>query len=138
MVVAKKDELLSHIENNIARLNIAMEGILDLLYSQLSNLTDAYALRQPLNVLLQHQQRLDELIKNMSLAVVHCIKLCQQEFNNSLGRLNALSPLAILSRGYSITKRLSDGYIVKDVSKLTISPNIIKKLNKGEIKSKVM
>jgi len=138
MVVAKKEELLSGVRNSTVRLNTAIESMLDLLSSQLLSLKDAYVLRQPFNVLLQYQQKIDELTKTISVKVLHSVEMQKQEFKTAVGRLEALSPLAILSRGYSITKILTDGNIIKDISQVKKDDEIITRLHKGEIKSKVM
>jgi len=137
MVVAKKEELLSGVRNSTARLNTAIESMLDLLSSQLLSLKGAYVLRQPLNVLIQYQQRVDELTKTMSVKVLHFVEMQNQEFKTAIGRLEALSPLAILSRGYSITKKLNDDKIIKDANQLKKGDEIITRLYKGEVKSTV-
>jgi len=137
MVVARKEELLSGVRNNAVRLNTAIESMLDLLSSQLLSLKGAYVLRQPLNVLIQYQQRVDELTKTLSVKVLHTVEMQNQEFKTAIGRLEALSPLAILSRGYSITRKLNDERIIKDAGQLKKGDEIITKLHKGEVKSTV-
>ena len=138
MVVAKKEEFLSRIQNSVVRLNAAMEGMIGLLSSQLLTLKDAYVLRQPLNVLIQYQQRIDELAKAMSVKALHNVQMANQGFKTAIGKLEALSPLAILSRGYSITKRSLDGKIVKDILQVKKDDEIITRLHSGEIKSKIL
>ena len=94
-------------------------------------------MRQPLNILVQYQQRIDELTKAMSIKIEHNIQICGQEFKAAIGKLEALSPLAILSRGYSITKRSSDAKIIKDASQVTSGDEIITVLHKGKVRSRV-
>ena len=137
LVVGKKEELTARIQNSAVRLNSAIQNELDLLSSQLLSLRNAYVLRQPLNVLLQYQQRIDELTKAFILRARHHVQISGQEFKTAAGKLNALSPLAILSRGYSITKRLSDGKIIKDAVQVKRGEEITTRLHKGEIKSRV-
>jgi len=137
LVVAKKEEFVSAIQNNLIRLNTAIENNLELLFSELLNLKEAYVLRQPLNVLLQYQQRTDELAKALSTRALHYVQMASQEFKTAVGRLHALSPLAILSRGYSITKLFKDGKIIKDSAQLKNGDEIITRLHKGEVKSTV-
>jgi exodeoxyribonuclease VII large subunit len=43
---------------------------------------------------------------------------CKDRLNRQTGRLNALSPLAVLERGYSIAHKLPDEHIVKDAAAL--------------------
>lgn len=137
MVVAKKEELVDRIQSGAERLNSAMQNMLGLVSSRLLSLRGAYVLRQPLNVLVQYQQRVDELTKTMSVKIAHYVQMAGQESKNYTGKLNALSPLAILSRGYSITRRLSDGKIIKDASQVKKDDRITTKLHKGEVESRV-
>ena len=137
LVVARKEELLLAVSNSASRLKSAIENILELLFSELAALRGAYVLRQPLNVFLQYQQRIDELAKMLSMKAAHYVELCKQEFMTAIGRLEALSPLAILSRGYSITKKAGLDDIIKDASQLKKGDEILTKLYKGEIKSRV-
>jgi exodeoxyribonuclease VII large subunit len=137
LVVARKEELIEKIQSGRERLDAAISAFLDLACSRLSNLKDAYVLRQPLNVLTQYQQRIDELTKTMCIKAEHYMQMCNQTFKAAVGRLEALSPLAILSRGYSITKRSSDEKIIKEASQVSPGDEIITRLHKGQIKSKV-
>ncbi len=137
MAVAKKAEFIESISNIFYRLNSAIKAQLDLYSSRLSGLKGAYCLRHPFNVILQYQQRIDELIKSLTLAASHAARAAEQEFKNCAARLDALSPLTILSRGYSITKRLSDGQIIKDASEIKLGDEIVTKLHKGEVRSRV-
>lgn len=52
--------------------------------------------------------------------------------------LDSLSPLAILNRGYSITRKLSDGKIVKDAADVTAGAGINVKLSSGSLEAQVL
>lgn len=58
----------------------------------------------PVRILEQSAQRLDEVSSRLDRAVQGKIEQKTQEFSALTGRLQALSPLAVLSRGYSITQ----------------------------------
>jgi exodeoxyribonuclease VII large subunit len=51
--------------------------------------------------------------------------------------LNALSPLAVLERGYSLSKRLPDGQLVRDVNDLAVGDLISTLFAQGSIVSEV-
>jgi exodeoxyribonuclease VII large subunit len=53
------------------------------------------------------------------------------------GALDHLNPLGILSRGYSVTRRLPDGLILKDSSDVKPGDRISTKLHQGEVLSQV-
>jgi exodeoxyribonuclease VII large subunit len=54
-----------------------------------------------------------------------------------IGKLEALNPLSILKRGYSVTAKFPDGVILKDVNMLKVGDTVETKLGKGKFKSKV-
>jgi exodeoxyribonuclease VII large subunit len=65
------------------------------------------------------------------------VKLRGERFNLLSHKLEALSPLAILNRGYSITARLADGVIVKEAAQLKKGDAVETRLGKGKFVSRV-
>jgi len=61
--------------------------------------------------------RSDELGERALHATLARIRLAQQRLRGGAERLHALSPLAVLHRGYSIT-RFDDGSVVRDAAVL--------------------
>jgi exodeoxyribonuclease VII large subunit len=53
------------------------------------------------------------------------------------GSLEHLNPLGILSRGYSITKKLPEGALLKDPADVEPGDLISTRLHKGEVWSRV-
>ncbi|MGB2691714.1 MAG: exodeoxyribonuclease VII large subunit, partial [Thermodesulfobacteriota bacterium] len=51
---------------------------------------------------------------------------------NLAGNLDALSPLKVLERGYSITQKLPKKVIVKDSSKLKKGDEVLVSFSKGQ------
>jgi exodeoxyribonuclease VII large subunit len=51
--------------------------------------------------------------------------------------LEALSPLAVLARGYSICRRLPALEVVKDAGKVPAGENVAVKLHRGELHCRV-
>ena len=60
----------------------------------------------------------------------------KQNFQALAGRLNALSPLAILERGYSVSF-YENGKVLKDGSKIKKGDTITTRLWKGTVHSEV-
>ena len=65
------------------------------------------------------------------------IKIKKEKVATATGRLKALSPTAILSRGYSITYAQPCGEIIKDAAGVKKGARIKTRLAKGEIVSEV-
>jgi exodeoxyribonuclease VII large subunit len=85
----------------------------------------------------QHKTRLMDLARQIFVRTEHFLKLRQASFNTCAEKLSSLSPLNILSRGYSITFRIADAAVVKEAGILKPGDPIKTRLHKGEIVSKV-
>lgn len=68
--------------------------------------------------LRERQQHLDELAVDLDRRFLDRLCRFREGLAQSSGRLAALSPLAVLERGYSITQRMPDEAIVKDADVL--------------------
>jgi exodeoxyribonuclease VII large subunit len=78
----------------------------------------ARQLRDPRRVLKLLRQRIDELAERARRAASATVRLGHQRLRGAAERLQALSPLAVLERGYSITRRADDGSVVRDAAAL--------------------
>ena len=63
--------------------------------------------------------------------------LARRQLDNAAARLESLSPLAVLARGYSITQRVADGRLLCDAAELTIGEQITSRLARGRVISRV-
>ena len=75
-------------------------------------------LADPGRRLRQAQMRVDELSLRLGRRQEERVRLLRERLGHLAGRLGGVDPLAVLSRGYSIVYRVSDGSIVKDASLL--------------------
>ena len=57
-----------------------------------------------------------------------------QQLTQAGGRLQALSPLNVLTRGYSLTQKPS-GELLRDANQVRIGDSIISRLHSGRIES---
>ncbi len=74
---------------------------------------------------------LGEVLKHLEQNMKHSINMREQKIRVNLGKLDSLSPYSILKRGYSITRRLPDLKILRDVSEVIIGDKVEVKLFKG-------
>ncbi|MDO8535888.1 MAG: exodeoxyribonuclease VII large subunit [Candidatus Omnitrophota bacterium] len=137
LVIPRKEDLINLINTARDRLNNAMLGGLDALRERLDNLKESYVLRQPLNYIIQQEQRIDDLVKDISLRIGHVVDMSSEKFGSLTSKLEALSPLSILNRGYSITKRLPEGSVLKDAGMLKSGDLVETRLGSGKFKSRV-
>lgn len=137
LVIPRKEDLVNLINTATARLKNALIGKLDVLAGKLATLKESYILRQPLNIVTQYEQKIDDLTKDLAVSIDHLIKMRQENFRFLTGKLESLSPLAILNRGYSITAKLPEMAIVKDISEVKKNDIVETKLGKGKFRSRV-
>lgn len=116
MVVPRKTDLLEQIHTLELQLQRCMEFKLS---DARENLTAwVQRLADPGRKLRENQQRVDELSVDLMRRFQDRLRGCKDRLNRQTGRLNALSPLAVLERGYSIAHKLPDEHIVKDAAAL--------------------
>ncbi len=84
----------------------------------------AKRLADPGRKLRENQQRLDETSVALVRRLEARMRQVRDRLAQSAGRLGALSPLAVLDRGYSITHKLPDERIVKDAASLAIDDRV--------------
>jgi exodeoxyribonuclease VII large subunit len=78
----------------------------------------ARRLRDPRQAMKALQLRVDEMSERLQRAIAANLGARRQDLRRNVERLEALSPLAVLHRGYSITRR-ADGSVVRDAQNLT-------------------
>ena len=93
--------------------------------------------RRPHDLTADRARRLDELDARLSSSLRHRWSLARARLDAMAGRLESLSPLGVLARGYSVTKRLDDQSIVRRADQLTPSERIQTILASGTITSTV-
>jgi len=57
----------------------------------------------------------------------------KSDFNLLIEKLNILNPLAILGRGYSVTYKLPEQKIVRDIREVALRDKVKIKLSKGKL-----
>ena len=91
----------------------------------------------PLNQLRREQQRLDYLMEGLKWSMHHRLDGGHKRLSALGAHLNALSPLKVLDRGYSIT-RDANGKVIKRASEMKAGEKITTKLAEGTLTSEVL
>ena len=136
LVVSSRLELEERLRGRRERLDFAMNGMFERYQEQLSNLASSAAFRQPQYLLDQFTGRVDELGRQMEGRLAGLVGSKSQIFHGVTGRLNALNPLAILDRGYSVSFNEKDE-IVKNVQQVSVGDVMRTRLHQGSLISKV-
>ena len=104
--------------------------------SQLEALSRHRAFRRPLDRIHDLQRRLDECEARAVRAVRLQRQLAERSLTEFAARLETLSPLAVLSRGYSVTQSEQVG-VIHDSNQVRPGDTITTRLARGVIQSKV-
>ncbi len=132
LVVRAKDDLLASLAQYQKRLDKDLRYRLTEARRRLA----ACVLRQPVELVRQYQQQVDDLAHRLRRATATTFQQRRARLAQAQTRLELLSPKATLQRGYSIT-RLADGRIVKTVKTVKRGDNIRTLVADGEFESRV-
>ena len=137
LVAPSADEIADRLRQDRGRLLAAMRGRLTAAGSKLDALARHHAFRRPYARILELGRRLDELETRLARDARRHVQQAQQKMAAVAARLESLSPLAVLRRGYSLTQHAADGRIVRDASALTVGEAIVTRLAAGRTVSRV-
>ncbi|MDP4092052.1 MAG: exodeoxyribonuclease VII large subunit [Bacillota bacterium] len=100
---------------------------------KLHRMTESTAFKQPFNRVYQERMRLDQLNKYLIRGVEANRERSQSKLATLIGKLDAMSPLGIMTRGYSVVRRTQDGKIVKSISDVQKDQSVEINVNDGKI-----
>lgn len=104
---------------------------------RLSKLDTHPALVRPDRWLAVKKQRLDEAGEGIRTLLQNRLEKARASFSATLSKLEALSPLATLARGYSICRLAEDGTLVQDADQVATGAQLQILLRRGELLCRV-
>ena len=133
LVVPRKDLLLDMLEKLNTRLLQSLTGKLRLSKERLVRVANSYVMRQPFDRLRRWQQRLDEFAQRLNINITHALNTEREKLSGIAGKLESLSPLNVLKRGYTITTRLEDNKSLREAKGLNKGDKIKTNFSKGSV-----
>ncbi|MFH1731924.1 MAG: exodeoxyribonuclease VII large subunit [Planctomycetota bacterium] len=128
------DERLAAAANRLAQaLRAAAAGA----KVRLDAIAASYAMRLPMERVRQHQQRLDEVAERMPLATGRELARRRERIARDTERLEGLSPLNVLARGYSITTLAGSDKPLRSADEAPGGSRIRTILHDGELESRL-
>ncbi len=91
----------------------------------------------PVNRIQSLRMVFDQAQKGLQGGMINLVAAKRVIWEKEVTRLDAMSPLAILQRGYSITRRLPDGLILRDADHVEINKEVAVRLSRGELVCRV-
>ena len=129
------ENMLSQTENLMNKMQSAVKRRLQFEYQRYEKNANAKALKNPDDIIKNRQIKLDVLNEKIKGIYLKRLSAEKEKFAELAAKLDALSPLKILSRGYSVTKK--DGHIINSISRVNSNDKIEVVLSDGNIKCTV-
>ena len=136
MVVPDQGELRRALNERRERLALALERMVTRGRQRLDAVASRHAFRTPKAPVRERAQRLDDAMARFRTALVHRHERMGEAAEALGSRLEALSPLKVLGRGYSVTFG-PDGCVLRSVESLAGGDTIRTRLHEGTIASEV-
>ncbi len=130
LVVPDRRDLAQQLDQAAYQLAAATRRQIELRRQRVTTL--ARRLRDPRQVLAQLRQRATDLERRLVRAVDTDLRQRQVQLRHVGQRLHALSPLAVLDRGYAIARRAGDGSVVRRAAELNEGERLRLRLAEGE------
>ncbi|HEX3280244.1 MAG TPA: exodeoxyribonuclease VII large subunit [Pyrinomonadaceae bacterium] len=118
------------------RLQILLSEVLRDAHLRADSLNRALEPAQLRALLREAQVRFDSAYTGCTTAIESQIAGAEKRFALATASLDALSPLAVLQRGYAIAQR-EDGMLLRDANSVSIGESVQVRLAQGRIKAKV-
>jgi len=125
------DELEQRLHKAVSRDHRHRVALLNTLAARIAAVTPMHELQR----MHQHHQSLN---RRLQFAIESLFGRQRQLLAKAAGNLNALSPLATLQRGYSITRRVSNGAVVQDAAEVETGERVETLLAHGRLLCEVI
>jgi exodeoxyribonuclease VII large subunit len=136
-VAPDADEISGRLRQVRGRLLAALKSKAASARGRLDALASLRVLRRPAERIHDLSRELDDLQARASRAVGHRLRAAHSAVVALAGRLESLSPLAVLQRGYSLTRRETDERLIRDAAQLRPGERIVTRLAQGQVTSRV-
>ena len=136
LVVQNAEGVLAHIAQLQKRLFKAVTLFYERAKSRVELATNSRVFKHPETLTQDKEQQLDDLLMRMENAFEKQLQAAQTRLDLLTHKLSALSPFAVLGRGYSIT-RDKDGKIISQVKQTKPTDKIYIQVKDGQIAAEV-
>ena len=131
VVFPSLDELTYKINTYEKRLRLALFGNLENKRKRLMKLKESYYFKRPEELINKLKIRCDMATRDLIRVNDKIINKKKNEFVNVVNKLDTLSPLKTLSRGYSVV--LKDDKVIKSEKDINVGEQFSVKMSDGEI-----
>ena len=138
IAVPEKTGLNKHVESIILRMQ---QAAIHLIVDKRHHVGYLYSRIEPerfVEILRRDMQRVDELSSRIEMAFGRAMESRHASLSGLAGRLNAVSPLNTLERGYSIALKSENHAVIRSVDDVKTDDSVDVRLMDGTLECKVM
>ena len=135
LIAPDREDLRQRLQSCESRMTAALEKQLKLSRQRLDALAGRRVLQSPKNYIEDRRVTLDRVQEQLTAAARHCFDRKRQRFIRLTASLDAMSPLKVLSRGYSVVR--SDTRLVKSVHDVAAGDKLRISLADGTVNAAV-
>jgi len=137
LVVKNKEEVIRWASDLVSRLLRSMDRMIDQRRQSLSFYTYDNLIKKINTIMSEKSMILDDATKSLSVSIENLVIKTKGRFENLVGKLNTLSPLSTLSRGYAIVLKLPENRPVFSIEDVEMGDSIRTRLKDGTLLSTV-
>lgn len=135
LVIGKKSEMIESITGMRDALNYMIENTIQEYGNRLRLVQENRILKDPESLIRDYQQDVDAFTEALITGMDYIVEVKGKDARSFMARLEALSPLGVLRRGYSVTTL--KGNVVRDSARLKKGDLVETRLAKGSVTSQV-
>ena len=136
LVVPAVQDLRDSLEYTAQRIRRVLRSGVERMRLQLEALEARSVLQRPMTLIDQRRMTCDDLGQRVITAMKLFVERRQQSVARSAASLHALSPLQVLSRGFSLTQT-DDGTVLRDAGQVSAGDLLVTRLASGVVSSTV-
>lgn len=137
LAVPDQDALLQNLDAMSAAMAASLTRQVQAYQRHLNVLAQAPALSSPTSYIEQREISLTMLKNKFVSAQVNGLAKIEQRYITAVSKLDAMSPLKVLTRGYSMTQK-ECGRVVRSVSQVELGERVVVSLSDGSLSAVVM
>ena len=137
LAVTDTGEMISWLRGAAASIARAQTRTISSLRQVLGAVAARREFSSPMNYVQERRVALDHLSRGLTSGFDRCISDSRRRYTALAASLDALSPLKVLARGYSVV-RTEDGSVVRDSSAVNAGENVMVSLSRGELRCSIL
>jgi len=137
LAVWSKREFMERLETNMDRQAALLRGLAEQYRQTLKALLGRPVFRRPMDMVSQRQQYVDNLSRLLHAAGKNSFEKLKNRLSLVVSRLDTLSPLRILARGYAVTRKLPGRSLVRSIGDIEPGSDLETIVTDGVIVSRV-